>query len=198
MHFAFVFLSRAVNKAIPLLSTYNYATGDAVDDAKTNALIKQLVDTRLVKNCDAQHSFDESEMFKGPLMSAHKNDFKKHFRKISRIVDCVGCEKCKLHAKLQILGLATALKILFVPLEHVRLDRNEIIALINTLGKFSHATHMVQVMLKQQFNRKWLVRGALALIGLIVLVGFPLVIAWVVVRSRCIALLTLPYHLFYN
>lgn len=31
----------------------------------------------------------------------------------SAIMDCVGCEKCRLWGKLQILGLGTALKILF-------------------------------------------------------------------------------------
>ncbi len=28
-------------------------------------------------------------------------------------MDCVGCEKCKMWAKLQLLGIATSLKILF-------------------------------------------------------------------------------------
>jgi hypothetical protein len=32
---------------------------------------------------------------------------------ISAIMDCVGCEKCRLWGKLQVLGLGTALKILF-------------------------------------------------------------------------------------
>ncbi|GAB2257521.1 hypothetical protein Droror1_Dr00023580 [Drosera rotundifolia] len=31
----------------------------------------------------------------------------------SALMDCVGCEKCRLWGKLQILGLGTALKILF-------------------------------------------------------------------------------------
>lgn len=31
----------------------------------------------------------------------------------SAIMDCVGCEKCRLWGKLQVLGLGTALKILF-------------------------------------------------------------------------------------
>jgi len=39
--------------------------------------------------------------------------FKKSFRNISRIMDCVGCEKCRLWGKLQITGIATALKIIF-------------------------------------------------------------------------------------
>lgn len=42
-----------------------------------------------------------------------KDEFKQHFRNISRIMDCIGCEKCKLWGKLQIQGIGTALKILF-------------------------------------------------------------------------------------
>jgi phosphoribosylaminoimidazole-succinocarboxamide synthase len=32
---------------------------------------------------------------------------------VSRIMDCVGCDKCRLWGKLQISGLGTALKVLF-------------------------------------------------------------------------------------
>ena len=35
------------------------------------------------------------------------------FHNITRIMDCVGCEKCKMWGKLQLLGIATSLKILF-------------------------------------------------------------------------------------
>ncbi|RKO95381.1 endoplasmic oxidation reduction 1 precursor, partial [Caulochytrium protostelioides] len=83
-----------------------------------------------------------------------KEEFKAHFRNISQIMDCVGCEKCRLWGKLQVMGLGTALKILFefqeeapngggnaadpdaVP-EHMALTRSEIVALFNTLGRFS-------------------------------------------------------------
>ncbi len=39
--------------------------------------------------------------------------FQNKFRNISRVMDCVGCDKCKLWGKLQVTGLGTALKILF-------------------------------------------------------------------------------------
>lgn len=42
-----------------------------------------------------------------------KEEFKDHFRNVSRIMDCVGCDKCRLWGKVQTTGLATALKILF-------------------------------------------------------------------------------------
>jgi hypothetical protein len=31
-----------------------------------------------------------------------KEEFRQHFRNISRIMDCVGCDKCKLWGKLQV------------------------------------------------------------------------------------------------
>jgi len=78
-------------------------------------------------------------------------------REISNVLDCVGCEKCKLHAKMEFLGLGTAVKILFS--KHVSLVRNEIIALINTLGKYSDVLIFVRDMqkaieLKIQNNKK--------------------------------------------
>jgi hypothetical protein len=58
---------------------------------------------------------------------------------VSRVLDCVSCEKCKLHGKLSLLGLGTALKILLVPENMLALSREEVVALINTLEKFSRA-----------------------------------------------------------
>mmetsp|Transcript_20462 Transcript_20462/g.62291 ORF Transcript_20462/g.62291 Transcript_20462/m.62291 type:complete len:117 (+) Transcript_20462:1544-1894(+) len=47
-------------------------------------------------------------------------------------MDCVGCEKCRLWGKLQIMGIGTAFKVLFADdPAAVELHRNEIIALIN-------------------------------------------------------------------
>lgn len=39
------------------------------------------------------------------------------FRNISRIMDCVSCEKCRVWGKLEMLGLGTAIKILLTPEE---------------------------------------------------------------------------------
>ena len=51
------------------------------------------------------------------------------------------CQTCKLHGKMQLLGMGTALKVLLLPDEMVgaALSRDEVVALINTVGKFSHA-----------------------------------------------------------
>lgn len=94
--------------------------------------------------------FNESVMFNGGAEAqALKEEFKNHFRNISQIMDCVGCEKCKLWGKLQTQGLGTALKILFsgkfdkyeITLHNFNkkqfyLDRSEIVALINAFGRY--------------------------------------------------------------
>lgn len=60
------------------------------------------------------------------------NQLKMRFRNISEIIDCVSCQKCKLHGKLQIYGLGTMLKILFEEDLSFNIMRNEMIVL-NTL-----------------------------------------------------------------
>lgn len=68
-----------------------------------------------------------------------RTEFRDAFRNVSTIMDCVGCEKCRLWGKLQFLGLGTALRILFSPhggeATGLALQRNEIIALFNLLNK---------------------------------------------------------------
>jgi len=62
-------------------------------------------------------------------------------------MDCVGCDKCRLWGKVQTTGIATALKVLF-ELDEKALDpasnsnllsRSEVVALINTLHRFSES-----------------------------------------------------------
>lgn len=86
--------------------------------------------------------FDESSMFTGSEQAKRlKKEFKEHFRNVTRIMDCVGCDKCKLWGKLQTKGLGTALKILFSKnfnqKKLFRLQREEIVALFNAFGRLS-------------------------------------------------------------
>ncbi|CAI8018828.1 ERO1-like protein alpha [Geodia barretti] len=71
--------------------------------------------------------------------------FRAHFRNITRIMDCVGCSKCKLWGKLQVHGIGTALKILFSGKKSTKftLRRREVVALFNVLGRFSSSIHLL-------------------------------------------------------
>merc|ERR1711988_1823425 len=77
-----------------------------------------------------------------------KQQFVSRFRNTSLILDCVVCEKCKLWGKLQVLGVGTALKILLSEAEGVPydLERNEIVALFNTLTKLSSSIETIGFM----------------------------------------------------
>ncbi|XP_035771692.1 ERO1-like protein beta [Neolamprologus brichardi] len=84
----------------------------------------------------------------------HPEEFRLHFKNISRIMDCVGCSKCRLWGKLQTQGLGTALKILFSekeiknlpehsPSKGFQLTRQEIVALMNGFGRLSTSIYQL-------------------------------------------------------
>ena len=71
-----------------------------------------------------------------------REEFRNRFRNISRIMDCVTCERCRVWGKVQILGLGTGIKLLLTPQESLQpgfLRRQEVIAIINTLHQFSQS-----------------------------------------------------------
>ncbi|KXZ51941.1 hypothetical protein GPECTOR_11g66 [Gonium pectorale] len=148
LYFAYLFVLRAVTKAAPLLSRFEFTTGLAEEDATTAQLVQQLISApELQTSCPMP--FDEGRLWKGADGLALREELRRAFVNITRIMDCVGCEKCKLWGKLQTLGVATALKVLFsssdcsgaLPtspaLTTLALERNEVIALVNLLERFS-------------------------------------------------------------
>lgn len=142
LHFAFVVLLRAVRKAAPFLYDYNFH-----DEPQTQLLVRRLLDSYILQSCNnVFEAFDESMLFKSTereLSTALKlkREFKGVFHNISSVLDCVTCQKCKLHGKMQLLGLGTALKVLLLPnhLLSSSITRDELVAFFNTIGKFSHA-----------------------------------------------------------
>ncbi|RYP32483.1 hypothetical protein DL767_005172 [Monosporascus sp. MG133] len=88
-------------------------------------------------------------MFKNGEGPSLKEDFKNRFRNVSRIMDCVGCDKCRLWGKLQTAGYGTALKILFefdnnsadVP----DLKRTELVALFNLYSRLSSSMEALRM-----------------------------------------------------
>lgn len=84
-----------------------------------------------------------------------KTEFKSHFRNISQIMDCVGCDKCRLWGKLQITGLGTALKLLFSAEqdEKLVLSRGEVVTFVNTLHRLSESLAAVE-----KFRALWAAR----------------------------------------
>ncbi|XP_074311238.1 endoplasmic reticulum oxidoreductin-1 [Silene latifolia] len=150
LYFTYLFVLRAVTKASGYLEEAEYDTGNHQDDLKTQSLLKQLLyNTKLRAACPLP--FDEARLWQGQSGPELKQQIQKQFRNISALMDCVGCEKCRLWGKLQVLGLGTALKTLFSvegdnDSNHLQLQRNEVIALVNLLNRLSESVKLVHEM----------------------------------------------------
>jgi ERO1-like protein alpha len=227
LYFAFLFVVRAVAKAAPLLARLDLATGVPEDDARARTLLAALVDAQ-TGAAAVLRGFDESAMFRvrrdelvaecpevlhglhdvqvlherylrhAAAKAALKDQFRDKFRNMSRILDCVGCERCRMWGKLQFLGLGTALKILFAdeafaggeapateaPLE---LDHNEVVALINVLHRLSISVAAVQELQRKELDGALQTLGARAAAALLVAVLAAVLWRWARRPSRAAA-----------
>lgn len=153
LYFNYALVVRAITKLGPHLKDYTFCSGDLEQDRLTKSKAQEV--TSLLAR--EPYIFDESQLFvngEGPFL---KEDFRNRFRNVSRLMDCVGCDKCRLWGKLQTAGYGAALKVLFefdeksdqVPV----LKRTELVALFNTLARISsslHAIHEFRLMVEAQ------------------------------------------------
>ncbi|MCJ1468365.1 endoplasmic oxidoreductin-1 [Pseudocyphellaria aurata] len=139
LYFNYAVLLRAVTKLRTYLRNYTFCSGDLAQDASTKNKVLRLADSAAAQPA----IFDETAMFQDPIVSVDlKEDFRNRFRNVSRLMDCVGCDKCRLWGKLQTVGYGTALKVLFEydetkNGENPPLRRTELVALVNTLDRVS-------------------------------------------------------------
>ncbi|ULU14399.1 hypothetical protein L3Y34_016720 [Caenorhabditis briggsae] len=144
VYFIYLLELRALLKAAPYLQNELFYTGNDQEDAETRKAVEELLEEI---RAYPDH-FDESEMFTGVESHARalREEFRSHFVNISRIMDCVECDKCRLWGKVQTHGMGTALKILFSDLPHshykqdssrFQLTRNEVVALLQSFGRYS-------------------------------------------------------------
>ncbi|KAM3577776.1 hypothetical protein VYU27_000319 [Nannochloropsis oceanica] len=199
LYFAYLFLLRAINMAGPELQAYDYDTGNPEDDEWVRGAVRGLVrassNATTAEQC--HRAFDESGMFQPRGLAGgsdavaaeeaelHKlrHDFFVRFHNISRIMDCVGCEKCRLWGKLQVLGLGTAIKVVLGRPEdrtaegRLSFQRNEVIALINTAHQLAKSVKAVDDFQKLEFDeivQRWMWLAGLVLIVTGALLGLLL------------------------
>jgi ERO1-like protein beta len=136
LYFNYALVARAVAKLRDVFKGYVFCGGDVAQDRETKGKVLQLVEGIV----SGGETFDEGRMFNGDML-ALKDDFKHRFRNVSRLMDCVGCDKCRLWGKVQTAGYGAALKVLFEfeegSGEPLQLRRTEVVALVNTLGRLS-------------------------------------------------------------
>ena len=147
--FLYSLMLRAVNKAIPLLLEYDFSSGNKSEDEMTNKYFKEVFRYELkyidlIEGC-FEIIYNHFEKFKN---SDKLSELIIRFRNISSIIDCVTCSKCRMHAKLEVFGIATMLKIMFThSTEELRkiLSRNELVAFINLFAKLSKSVDNIDV-----------------------------------------------------
>ena len=138
LYFNYAITVRAVAKLEPYLRKYRFCANDPAENRETASKVAELAKTA----ASAPLVFDESVMFSDPGSGVElKEDFRNRFRNVSRLMDCVSCDKCRLWGKLQTAGYGTALKVLFEydDEEDFELKRTELVALINTFARISHS-----------------------------------------------------------
>ncbi|KAI8899156.1 hypothetical protein BC833DRAFT_587072 [Globomyces pollinis-pini] len=142
LYFVWAVMVRAVSKLTPYLQNYPFCDGTG-DEEVVVKHVDQVI--QAVSACPS--TFDETVLFADMPYESLKDDFRDSFRNISRIMDCVGCEKCRLWGKIQTSGLGTALKILFTlgddPSKY-KLSRPELISLINTFHQIARSVSLIE------------------------------------------------------
>ncbi|KAM9764715.1 ERO1-like protein alpha [Menidia menidia] len=156
LYFLYLTELRALAKALPFFQQprLRLFTGRPEEDRRHKELLLQV----LQEARSFPLHFDETSLFAGDEKEAVKlkEDIRLAFLNISRIMDCVGCFKCRLWGKLQTQGLGTALKILFsgrqieaLPKSSpqrpaFQLSRQEIVSLLNAFGRISTSIRELQ------------------------------------------------------
>ncbi len=138
--FLYSLVIKAVNKAREFLLEYNYESGNKVEDENT----KNLISTIFRDNSDNLKYLEDAfvgteQELKHFLESQKISELIIRFRNISSIIDCVTCSKCRMHAKLEVFGMGTMLKILFANKLELKesISRNELVSFINLFAKLS-------------------------------------------------------------
>jgi ERO1-like protein beta len=145
LYFNYALVARAVTKIHKHLQNYTFCSTQPSQDLMTKHKILELTS----ELSSGPYIFDEKTMFQDPSAIGLKEDFRNRFRNVSRLMDCIGCDKCRLWGKLQTAGYGAALKVLFEfdetkNGENPPLRRTELVALINTLGRISKSVSSVR------------------------------------------------------
>eukprot|EP00605_Chrysophyceae_sp_TOSAG23-4_P001507 GSChrysophyteH1.ASY1.ANO1.1651.1 assembled CDS len=164
LYFTFLFVLRAISKAAPSLTNYRYDTGHKEEDEEVASLMRKLVtSTSMIPDLEsfssAQQKCREVDAYNSAVAENVnlRNTFRSRFQNITRIMDCVTCDKCRVWGKLQILGIGASIKVLLTPDEDIvnmaepaaeggssnsssnLLTRQEVIAMVNTLHQLAQS-----------------------------------------------------------
>ncbi|VVT44002.1 uncharacterized protein SAPINGB_P000253 [Magnusiomyces paraingens] len=154
IYFNYALVSRAVSKLYNYIDDLQFCPQAQAYDQATRRQILLL--TRSAST--SPNTFNETSIFSTPEAKLLKEEFRQRFHKVSALMDCVGCDRCRLWGKLQAAGYGTALKIVFELSEKedelsrkliASLRRSELVSLINTFDRLSKSIEAVEYFREQ-------------------------------------------------
>lgn len=134
----YALVTRAILKLEPVLADIIFNAHNQENNEDIRAQINSIIQ-------DLPHDlyvFDEHVMFQN---SETKDEFRTKFKNVTKLMDCVTCDRCRLWGKIQSTGYATALKVLFEDdntMQH--LHKNEISSLFNTFDRLTKSIDSIQ------------------------------------------------------
>ncbi|XBW37948.1 hypothetical protein QEN19_003533 [Hanseniaspora menglaensis] len=155
IYFNYAIVAKAIQKISPFLQKLEFCSQY---DNQTLNLLNGL-STHIDENI-----FHEELIFDGELSSALKDQFRVKFKNVTKIMDCVHCDRCRLWGKVQSTGYATSLKILLEmdndPMFVINsLTKYELIALLNTFDRISKSVQLInnfEVMFNEKYNTDYI------------------------------------------
>lgn len=154
IYFNYAIVAKALWKIKPYLKELDFCN-DYDNDVKSKIL-------NIVSQLDSK-IFNEDVVFKGEVDHSLKDDFRRRFKNVTKIMDCVHCDRCKLWGKVQTTGYATSLKILFELDETNKSSRQrivnkltkfELISLVNTFNRLSTSVEAINNFEKMYHERE--------------------------------------------
>lgn len=151
IYFNYALVSQAIVKLADLVLVLDYIeesnesinqAGLIENDLVSSSQYKEWLAT-ITEELGSETLFEAHSLFDPAIVNPElKNEFRSRFRNVSAIMDCVGCDRCRMWGKLQTIGYGTALKILFEledpSTQHLlKFRRIELVALFNTFDRLS-------------------------------------------------------------
>eukprot|EP01053_Blabericola_migrator_P013375 Blabericola_migrator_1__13374@NODE_94_length_14457_cov_129_345379_g84_i0_p1_GENE_NODE_94_length_14457_cov_129_345379_g84_i0NODE_94_length_14457_cov_129_345379_g84_i0_p1_ORF_typecomplete_len576_score66_21ERO1/PF04137_15/9_6e81ShK/PF01549_24/0_011_NODE_94_length_14457_cov_129_345379_g84_i01124212969 len=161
LYLNFSFLLRSLAKVSGVVESCPCYTGTDAEDAFTQSTLLELLQTvQRLPSADPKR-------LNQPLFKRKQAMAIEQFTNISRIFDCIECEKCRLHGKVKLAALQVAIKASAGGGSPVRsLERNEITALVNAIKYFGDAILIVNSMQRRLLRLRaitFVVMGAVTL-----------------------------------
>ncbi|GET87518.1 endoplasmic reticulum oxidoreductin, putative [Leishmania tarentolae] len=147
LYVLYQFTLRALAKARPFFTNnvniFNTGAGGepTLTDLQLHEDIKELFSSRLI----CSPTFDEGEFLESEKGRSLIPQFKAMMLNVTRLMDCVTCEKCRIWGKLETKGIAVAMKIIMNPEnDRITLDRSEMVTLVNLARQLAFSVRNAQ------------------------------------------------------